>query len=163
MSLGDELVRLAELRDRGDLSQEEFARAKERLLAVPELAAPGTDGALLLYRVVTTWQRRAVWVLAVVAVLFGLVALWSFDRYLMLNEQANAVEDQALVERFGIRIPDPRPAIERAELRARASTFGGLAVVTGLVAVGAVLGTLLVRPPRSPKHKPPPGAADKIL
>lgn len=146
-SLADELVRLAELRDRGDLSPEEFATAKVRLLSPRPPSVPGPDGAMLLYHVVTTGQRRAVWLLAVVAALFAVVALWSTGRYVELRKQVDTVKDSALVERFGVRIPDPRPAIERAELRMRATAFGGLAVVAGLVTVGMAVAALLVRPP----------------
>jgi len=154
MSLPDELARLAELRDRGDLSPEEFASAKARLLAAPPTtAAPGTDGAMLLYRAVTTGQQRAAWLLAIVAVLFGAIAFWSAVRAVDLQEQASSVRDAALVERLGIRIPDPRPAIERAEFQVRATAFGGLTLVAGLFAVAAVAGALLVRPPR--KSRPP--------
>lgn len=147
MRLPDELVRLAELRDRGDLTPEEFASAKARLLAAPVPTAPSPDGSMLLYHAATTGQRRAAWLLAVIAVLFGIVAFWSAVRYADLQEQIDAVRDTALIERFGARIPDPRPAIVRAELRVRATAFGGLAVVAGLFAVAAVAGALLVRPP----------------
>ena len=151
MTLTDDLVVLTELRDRGDLSPQEFERAKQRLLGPPPLPAPpvsqGPDGALLLYRVVTTWQRRAAWVLAVVALSFGAVCAWSTLRTLDLRAQADAVEDVTLAQGFGIRIPDPRPTIERAELRVRSTAHGGLAAVTGLVAATALSGALLIRPP----------------
>lgn len=42
MALSDELSKLAELRERGKLSEEEFARAKARLLGEP----PAHDGAV---------------------------------------------------------------------------------------------------------------------
>ena len=151
-SLADELVRLAELRDRGDLSPEEFAAAKARLLGSPP-SVPAPDGAMLLYHVVTTGQRRAVWLLAVVAALFAVVALWSTGRYVELRNEAATVKDSALVERFGVRIPDPRPAIERAELRMRASAFGAFAIVAGLVTVGMAVAALLVRPPSGSLHR----------
>jgi phage shock protein PspC (stress-responsive transcriptional regulator) len=41
MTLGDELSKLAELRSSGSLTEEEFARAKERLLNSPQ--APSND------------------------------------------------------------------------------------------------------------------------
>jgi Short C-terminal domain len=154
MSVADELTRLVELRDRGDLTPEEFVSAKTRLLSAPVAATSGDDGAMLLYQAVTVGQRRAVWLLVVVAALFGAMALWSVGRYADLRGQIDAVKDSALVDRFGVRIPDPRPTIERAELRLRATAFGGLAVVSGLVTVGATVSALLVRPPkdlRAPK------------
>jgi hypothetical protein len=160
MTLPDELVRLAELRDRGDLSPEEFASAKARLLSSSAPAASSRDDAMLLYYAVTTGQRRVAWLLMVVAVLFGVVAIWSAGRYVRLQEQVDAVKDSALVERFGVRIPDPRPAIERVELRMRATAFGGLAVVAGLVAAGVAIGALLVRPPRGSRAPPDGGAGE---
>jgi hypothetical protein len=111
------------------------------------VAPPAPDGALLLYRLVTSWQRRVAWVLAIVTLLFAAACLWSALRAVELNGQAAAVEDVALVDRFGIRIPDPRPAIERAELRVRATAYSGLAIGTGLAASVTLLGVLLVRPP----------------
>ncbi|MGH3112683.1 MAG: SHOCT domain-containing protein [Gaiellaceae bacterium] len=117
--MAEELVRLVELRDRGDLSPEEFGRAKARLLVEPAPATSSPDGAMVLYHTVTAGQRRAAALLAMVAVLFGAVALWSVSRYAALREQVDAVEDAALVDRFGVRIPDPRPAIEQAELHVR--------------------------------------------
>ena len=41
MSLADELIKLEQLRDRGTLTAEEFARAKSRLLEAPLAAVPG--------------------------------------------------------------------------------------------------------------------------
>lgn len=41
MTLADELVKLEQLRDRGTLTGEEFARAKARLLDTPMACAPG--------------------------------------------------------------------------------------------------------------------------
>lgn len=154
MTMAEELARLAELRDRGDLSPEEFTRAKARLLTEPAPTTSSPDGAMLLYQAVTAGQRRAATLLAVVAVLFGVVALWSVGRYAALREQVDAVEDAALVDQFGVRIPDPRPAIERAELRVRSTAFGSLAVVAGLMAAGAAVGALLVRPPKDAPTAP---------
>lgn len=41
MTLADELIKLEQLRDRGTLSDEEFARAKARLLDTPLASVPG--------------------------------------------------------------------------------------------------------------------------
>ena len=41
MTLADELIKLEQLRDRGTLTAEEFARAKSRLLEAPLAAVPG--------------------------------------------------------------------------------------------------------------------------
>jgi len=40
MSIADDLTRLEQMRDRGTLSEDEFARAKNRLFAVPRPAEP---------------------------------------------------------------------------------------------------------------------------
>ncbi len=57
--------------------------------------------------------------------------------------------DTAIAKGFGIRILDPRPAIDRAVLEAKATAYGGLAAVTGVTALGALVGALCIRPPRS--------------
>lgn len=44
MSLADELIKLEQLRDRGGLSGDEFARAKSRLLEAPLPAGPKIAG-----------------------------------------------------------------------------------------------------------------------
>ncbi|TRZ68977.1 MAG: PspC domain-containing protein [Rhodocyclaceae bacterium] len=41
MTLADDLIKLEQLRDRGTLTNEEFARAKSRLLDPPLAAVPG--------------------------------------------------------------------------------------------------------------------------
>jgi phage shock protein C len=46
MTLSDELIKLEQLRDRGSLTNDEFARAKARLLDNPESAAPAAGPAL---------------------------------------------------------------------------------------------------------------------
>ncbi|MGH8933755.1 MAG: hypothetical protein ACRDZO_24750 [Egibacteraceae bacterium] len=161
MQLTNEIARLSALHERGDLSGEEFERAKERVLA--ESAPPASfgaashapDGALLLYNLMATALRRAAVVLTAIALLFGCVAIWSGSRYADLRAQAESIEEEALVERFGISIPDPRPTIERAQLEVRATAFGGLAAVTGLFAVGALATALLVRPPKAAHHRAP--------
>lgn len=150
--LATELVRLSELHERGDLSGEQFEQAKGQLLGT---YAP--DGALLLYNLVATGLRRAVWVLAVVALLFGCVAIWSASRYASLEARADSIEEAALVEGFRVSIPDPRPTIERAQIRVRAAVFGGLAAVTGLIALGALSTALLIQPPKLITRRPQPG------
>ncbi|MGH3550150.1 MAG: hypothetical protein ACRDQU_18960 [Pseudonocardiaceae bacterium] len=73
---------------------------------------------------------------------------WSGLRYLDVHGQAQAIKDTAIAKGFGIRIPDPRPAIDRAVLEAKATAYGGLAAVTGVTALGALVGALCIRPPR---------------
>jgi hypothetical protein len=163
MSVVDELDRLAKLRERGNISPAEYDKAKQRLLRTSRWDvdaahgdAPAPDGAYLLYQLITSWLRRLAAAMAVVALLFGLVAGWSGLRYLDVNAQAKAVTDAAIAQGFGVRIPDPRPTIERTTLEVKAAAYGGLAAVTGVIALGALAGTILVRPPRQ-QPRPPTG------
>ena len=154
MSGGDELDRLAKLRAQGHISPAEYDEGKQQLLRAPRDAyaargdASAPDGAYLLYRLVTSWLRRVAAGMAVVALLFALVAGWSGLRYLDLNAQAEAIDNAAIAQGFGVRIPDPRPTIERASLEAKATAYAGLAAATGVIALSTVVGALLVRPPR---------------
>ena len=150
MQLTNEIARLSALHERGDLSGEQFERAKERVLAEPA-PSQAPDGAFLLYHLMATALRRAALVLTAIALLFGCVAIWSGSRYADIRAQADSIQDEALVERFGLSIPDPRPTIERAQLEVRATAFGGLAAITGLFAVGALATALLIRPPTVPR------------
>jgi hypothetical protein len=153
MSVVDELKSLAELHQRGHLSAGEYDQAKQHLLrtsrrAVAEASAPPPDGAYLLYRLISSGLRRASMALAVIALLFASVAGWSGVHYFELTSQVAAIQDTSLAHGLGLRIPDPRPAIERAVLQAKASGYGVLAAGTGLVALGSGVGALFVRPPR---------------
>lgn len=111
--------------------------------------APAPDGAYLLYRLIASWLRRVAAGMAVVALLFGLVAGWSGLRYLEVNAQGEAIKDTAIAQGLGVRIPDPRPTIDRAVLETKATVYGGLAAVTGVVSLGFLVGALVVRPPRA--------------
>jgi hypothetical protein len=159
MSVVDELHRLAELYQRGHISPAEYGEAKKQLLAAGQRqdsdATP--DGALLLYRLMSSWLKRAAAAMVVVALLFGVVAGWSGLRYLDMRTQADAIKNTAIAQGFGVRIPDPRPTIERAVLEAKATAYGGLAAVTGVIALSTLLGALFVRPPSSPAE--PQGAS----
>lgn len=46
MALSDELIKLEQLRDRGSLTNDEFVRAKTRLLDAPASAGPAVDPAV---------------------------------------------------------------------------------------------------------------------
>ena len=156
MSVVDELDRLVDLRERGDLSPAEYNEVKQQLIGASRQAVGAAhdgmtaapDGAYLLYRLIASWLRRAAVAMAVVALLFGLFAGWSGLRYLDLSTHAEAIKDAAIARGFGLKIPDPRPTIERAGLEARAAAYAGLAAVTGLIALGSLVGALLLRPPR---------------
>ncbi len=151
----DELTALATLRERGHVSPAEYDEAKQQLLRASRetvgAAHDGSDapdGAYLLYRLISSWLRRAAVVMAVIALLFGLVAGYSGLHYLDLHAQAAGIEDAAIAKGFGVRIPDPRPTIDRAVLEAKATAYGVLTAMTGLTALGTLIGALLLRPPR---------------
>ncbi|MGB8960519.1 MAG: SHOCT domain-containing protein [Pseudonocardiaceae bacterium] len=162
MSVVDGLSRLAELRERGQVTAAEYDEAKQQLLGASRQAegathAPASDGAHLLYRLVASWMRRLAVAMAVIALLFGVVAGWSGVRYLQVSGQAAATKNATIVRGFGVRIPDPRPSIDRAVLEAKATAYGGFAAVTGLIAVGTLIGALLVRPPPESREDPRTG------
>ncbi|MCA1836677.1 MAG: hypothetical protein LC721_10265, partial [Actinobacteria bacterium] len=90
--------------------------------------------------------------MVVVALLFGAVAGWSGLRYLEIHTQADAIHNAAIAQGFGVRIPDPRPTIERAVLQAKATAYGGLAAVTGVMALSTLVSALFVRPSYSPQE-----------
>jgi len=152
----DKLHRLAELYERGQISSAEYQEAKKQLLAAGARQDIGAtpDGALLLYRLISSWLRRAAAAMMVVALLFGMVAGWSGLRYLDMHSQAHAIHNTAIAQGFGVRIPDPRPTIERAVLEAKATAYWGLAAVTGVMGLSTLLGALFLRPPSvSPEAK----------
>jgi hypothetical protein len=162
MNVVDELDRLAELRERAHLSPAEYNEAKQRLLeaARPAVGATHTpDGAYLLYRLISSWLRRAAAAMAVIALLFAVVAGWSASHYLDVNAQAKAVKDRSIVQGFGVKVPDPRPTIERTTLEAEATAYGGLAAITGVIALSTLAGALIVRPP-TPREQ---GHADRVM
>lgn len=106
--------------------------------------------AQLNYRAATDLRRRMSLVALAVVVVFGLLALWGAMNWLSATAAADAVEDEAIVDVMGVRIPDPRPALERGELRVRAfgwSLIGGFSALMSLLAAGIYW---LVRPPPLP-------------
>lgn len=108
----------------------------------------------LTYRTLTGQRRRVAAAALVVALVFGLLALLAGVRWADTNRQAAAVQDATLVEGLGLSIPDPRPAVERAELRLRAVVLGIAAVACGGTSLLAVGVWALMHPPAAP---PPPG------
>ncbi|OGB66996.1 MAG: hypothetical protein A3G29_10855 [Burkholderiales bacterium RIFCSPLOWO2_12_FULL_64_99] len=99
MTLSDELIKLEQLRDRGSLTSDEFARAKARLLDAPPLAAPavaainrfrrshtdrwlgGVCGGLAVSTGVESWIWRILFTLLLFAGGAGLIlylVLWIF-------------------------------------------------------------------------------------
>lgn len=98
----------------------------ERLLRYAELT----------YRAVTEQRRRQAVVALVVGGVFAVVTVFAGLQWQSVRSQVGEVADADLVEALGIRIPDPRPAIQRGELRLKA-------FVWGVVTVGALVLTVL--------------------
>jgi phage shock protein PspC (stress-responsive transcriptional regulator) len=99
MSIADELLRLEQLRDRGSISPEEFARAKSRVLSGPAPAEPlfralndfrrsttdrwigGVCGGLAVSTGMDSWLWRLVFALLLLAGGTGIliyIILWIF-------------------------------------------------------------------------------------
>ena len=141
MSVADDLERLTALHVAGSLDAAEFRAAKAA-------AVRGTAGDVVL-RAVTEPRRRVSVTFLAVAVVCGVLCLFCLLRASTLRAQASAVQDAALVEALGVAIPDPRPNLERLELRARAAVWSVGAGATAGVGALAVLTWLALRPSRS--------------
>lgn len=88
------------------------------------------------YRSVTASQRRIAVVALALATVFGLLSLVSGSQWLQTRSSIDDVVDEPLVEGFGIQVPDPRPALERAQLRIQS-------LIWGVAAAASVALTLL--------------------
>ena len=113
----------------------------ERLLRYAELT----------YLAVTDQRRRLAVVALSVAALFGLVTLVGGFQSLSLRSRIATVEDTTLVDAMGVQIPDPRPAIQRTELRLMAFVWGVLAIAALVPTLLALLVYMVVRPPPVPR------------
>jgi hypothetical protein len=134
-------------------TEEPLTRAEARaLLAYADLN----------YRAVTSVRRKvsggALVLAAVFAVLCGVAAVqWASDR-----SRLAAIEDRPLVEALGVELPDPRPAIERGQVRVQMLFWGFAAGTTaGLTLLWLGVYWLLRPPPVPPEirdlqARPPP-------
>ena len=102
--------------------------------------------AQVTYAAVTEQRRRLAKAFLAVALLFAALALLSGVKWATTASQIDEVEDAALIDTLGVRVPDPRPAFERTELRIRAFGWGVVAAGTGLIALLAAGMFALVRP-----------------
>ena len=102
------------------------------------------------YTAVTEQRRRVATALLVVAAGFAALAVVCGVQWATTSAAVDDVEDAALVDTLGVRVPDPRPALERAELRLRA--FGWAVLAGGALLVAVVSGGLylLIRPSALP-------------
>ena len=111
------------------------------------------------YQVVTEQRRRHAAVAMGVAVTFGLVALVAGLQWAALRSDIADLPDKPLIEALGVEIPDPRPAIERTELRIKAFVWGVVSISSLVLCLFAVGVYQLVRPtalPRDPEAGPDP-------
>jgi hypothetical protein len=98
------------------------------------------------YLAVTQQGRRQAAVALGVVLVFGIVTLVAGMRWAALRTEITELPDDPLIEAFGVRIPDPRPAIERTELRIRAFAWGMVAMTSLVLSLLAFGIYLLVRP-----------------
>lgn len=98
------------------------------------------------YSAVTEQRRRMSAMFLAIAVLFGAIALVCGVQWATTTAQINDVQDAALVDTLGVRVPDPRPAFERTELRIRAFGWAVVAAGSGLIALVAAGISALARP-----------------
>jgi hypothetical protein len=106
--------------------------------------------AQVTYGAVTEQRRRLAIAFLAIAVLFGAVTLVCAVKWGTTAAQIDQVRDAALVDTLGVRVPDPRPAFERAELRMRAFGWAVVAAGSGLIALVAAGLFALVRPTALP-------------
>lgn len=113
-----------------------------------------------IFRAVTEQRRRQATAALIVAVLFGLISLWSLAQWVTTRNAVAEVPDDPLIEVVGVGIPDPRPALQRGELRLRAFVWGAAAVASGTMLLLGALAYFLVRPTPLPRHLRALDAAD---
>lgn len=115
------------------------------------------DAAVLLaysqaiHRAITEQRRRQAAVALAVTLLFGALAVWAGLQWSSTRQAVAEVPDDPLIEVLGVRIPDPRPAVQRTELRVRALLWGAGAAGATTIALLAAAAYLLVRPSPLPK------------
>lgn len=105
----------------------------------------------LTYRSVTATRRRVAAAALAVAILFGLLCAVSTVQWATHRSRISAVPDEALIDVVGVRIPDPRPALERGQLRLQSLVWGLAAAVTGAVALLFLVVYGLARVPPVPE------------
>jgi hypothetical protein len=103
----------------------------------------------LLYRLISSWLRRAAAAMAVIALLFGVVAGWSGLRYLDVKAQAKAIKEASIVQGFGIRVPIP-PDNRRHDPGSQGSRLRRTHRLTEVIALSTLAGALIARPPARP-------------
>ena len=108
--------------------------------------------AQLTYEAMTAYRRRVAAVALVMATIVGLLCVFSATQWLSTRSRVADVPDEALIEAMGVRIPDPRPAMERVQLRVIAALWAFVTGTTAFVALLFLGVYAFVRPPRVPRH-----------
>lgn len=108
--------------------------------------------AQLTYTAVTSWRRRMAAAALAMAIVVGAMCAFSATQWLSTRDRIAAVPDSALIEGFGVSIPDPRPGLERTQLRVVSLLWGFASGVTGGLALLFLVIYALARPPKEPPH-----------
>ena len=113
------------------------------------------------YREVTSTRRRLARVALIVTAVFALLFVVTASQWLGTRNRVDDVRDAPLAGALGVEIPDPRPALERAQLRIQALLWGSLSAVSAVAAllsfaahVIARPGRLEIRPPQAEAQPP---------
>ena len=102
------------------------------------------------YRSVTSLRRRIATVALAIAVLFGILCVASTIQWAGTRFRLTAVADEALIDALGVQIPDPRPVIERGQLRVQMLLWGFGALTTAAITLLSLGIYAVVRPPPLP-------------
>lgn len=106
----------------------------------------------LTYEAVTSYRRRVAKVALGMAAVVGVLCIFSASQWLSANNRLSEVPDEALIDALGVQIPDPRPGLERVQLRVIATLWEFVTVASGVITLMFVAAYALARPPREPRH-----------
>ena len=106
----------------------------------------------LTYDAVTSYRRRLARIALGMAAIVGVLCIFSATQWLSTSNRVSEVGDETLVEAMGVQIPDPRPALERGQLRVIATLWEFVTIASGVITVMFLAAYALARPPRLPRH-----------
>ena len=89
--------------------------------------------AQLTYEAVTSYRRRVARVALAMAAIVGVMCIFSATQWLSTSNRVSEVTDETLVDTMGVRIPDPRPALERGQLRVIAALWEFVTIASGVI------------------------------
>ena len=110
------------------------------------------------YRATTASQRRIATAALALTCLFALITLVAGVQALRIRAGVDDVADRPLVEALGVQIADPRPFMERAQLRIEAVVLGVAAAGAGLITLLCLAVFAIARPPGGLRGLPKPRA-----